>query len=84
MSTILRWFHDGDVRYRAYFRTSESTPTVRQLIVASPRGEAVNVVAGDRRLEDYSHDELLEYARRLHDPTEECAQSSVMNGAAAH
>ena len=84
MSTILRWFHDGDVRYRAYFRTSDSTPAVRQLIVASPRGEAVNIVAGDRRLEDYSHDELLEYARSLPIQTEESDPSSVMNGAAAH
>jgi hypothetical protein len=65
MSTILRWFHDGDVRYRAYFRMSETAPRVRQLIVASPEGEAVDTVEGDRLLEDFSHDELIAYARRL-------------------
>src|SRR5690606_5036806 len=65
MAAILRWFHDGDVRYRAYFRASEAKPTVRELIIASPEGEAVDVVEDDRRLEDFSHAELIEYARRL-------------------
>ena len=65
MSTILRWFNDGDVRYRAYFRTSESAPAVRQLIVASSDGEAADIVEGDRQLDDYSYTELLAYAKRL-------------------
>ncbi|HEX6309694.1 MAG TPA: hypothetical protein VFZ69_16075 [Longimicrobiales bacterium] len=65
MSAILRWFHDGDVRYRAYFRASPAAPTVRELIIASRDGEAVDVVADDRRLEDFSYAELLTYARRL-------------------
>ena len=65
MSAILRWFNDGDVRYRAYFRPSQDRPPVRQLIVASRDGEAVDIVDADARLEDYSHDELLAHARRL-------------------
>jgi hypothetical protein len=65
MSAILRWFHDGDVRYRAYFRASESAPSFRELIFASPEGQKIDIVATDRSLEDYSYGELLDYARRL-------------------
>ena len=65
MSTILRWFHDGDVRYRAYFRQAPDSPAVRQLIVASADGEAVDIVEGERDLEDFTSTELLAYARRL-------------------
>jgi hypothetical protein len=82
MSAILRWFNDGNVRYRAYFRTTETTPSVRQLIIASRDGEAVDIVEGDRRLEDYSYSELLAYARRLRIEMQVRAELAAMDTAA--
>ena len=82
MSAILRWFHDGDVRYRAYFRTSDAEPTVRQLIVASADGEAVDIVQGDRQLEDFSYPELLAYAKRLRLEMQARAETAAMDAAA--
>jgi hypothetical protein len=82
MSAILRWFNDGDVRYRAYFRTSETAPDVRQLIVASRDGEAIDIIEGDRRLEDFSYTELLAYARRLRIRMQEQAEFATHDAAA--
>ncbi|HEX2168312.1 MAG TPA: hypothetical protein VHG09_13845 [Longimicrobiales bacterium] len=82
MSAILRWFHDGDVRYRAYFRTSDEAPSVRQLIIASSDGEAVDVVEGDRNLEDFSYPELLAYAKRLRLERQAHAETVAMDAAA--
>lgn len=82
MSAILRWFHDGDVRYRAYFRESPDSPAVRQLIVASADGEAVDIVEGERRLEDYTYTELLAYAKRLRLHMQERADLTAMDAAA--
>lgn len=81
MSAILRWFHDGDVRYRAYFRASPAAPTVRELIIASPEGQAVDIVADDRCLEDFTYAELLAYARRLREQLH-AAQSEITDAAA--
>lgn len=65
MSAILRWFHDGDVRYRAYFNTLAPSAG-RQLIIASKTGEAIDIVLHqDRSLEDFSESELVSYARLL-------------------
>jgi hypothetical protein len=67
MSLILRWFHDGDVRYRAYFNTLVPSPDGRQLIIATRSGEAMDItLPRDRELEDFSEDELVNYARLLH------------------
>ena len=82
MSTILRWFHDGDVRYRAYFRESPDSPAVRQLIIASADGEAVDIVEGERHLEDYSYAELLAYATRLRLHMQEKAELTAVDAAA--
>jgi hypothetical protein len=82
MSAILRWFNDGEVRYRAYFRTADSDPSVRQLIIASRDGEAVDVVEADRRLEDFSYSELLAYARRLRVEMHERAALTAVDAAA--
>jgi hypothetical protein len=82
MSAILRWFNDGDVRYRAYFRASEAGPSVRQLIIATRDGEAVDVVDADVKLEDYSHDELLACARRLRLQMQARAELSAIDTAA--
>lgn len=82
MSAILRWFHDGDVRYRAYFRTSDEVPAIRQLIVASSDGEAVDVVEGNRQLEDFSYTELLAYAKRLRLQMQAHSETAAMDAAA--
>jgi hypothetical protein len=82
MSAILRWFNDGDVRYRAYFRTSDAAPSVRQLIVASSDGEAVDIVEGDRQLDDFSYPELLAYAKRLRIEMQARSETAVMDAAA--
>lgn len=79
MAAILRWFHDGETRYRVYYRQSESSPNGRELIIASAHGEAADVVDGNRRLEDFTSAELIAYARRLR---AEHAQS-VRNGTAS-
>lgn len=66
MSAILRWFHDGDVRYRAYFNTLAPAPDGKQLIIAARTGEAIDIVLQqDRELEDFTESELLGYARLL-------------------
>ena len=82
MSAILRWFNDGDVRYRAYFRTHGSNAGVRQLVVASRHGEYADVVSADCRLEDFSHSELLAYARRVRIETQERADLVAIDAAA--
>lgn len=82
MSAILRWFHDGDVRYRAYFRTSDEAPSVRQLIVASCDGEAVDIVQGDRQLDDFTYPELLAYAKRLRLEMQARSETAPMDAAA--
>ena len=82
MSAILRWFNDGDVRYRAYFRASEAGPSVRELIIASRDGQAVDIVDADRPLEDYSYAELLAYARRLRLQLQARAEHTALDTAA--
>lgn len=82
MSVILRWFHDGDVRYRAYFRSSETEPATRHLIIASADGQAVDVEVEDRRLEDFSYPELVSYAKRLRIEMQERPELTAMDAAA--
>jgi hypothetical protein len=82
MSAILRWFHDGDVRYRAYFRSVETDPAVRQLIIASADGEAVDIVEAERCLEDFTYPELLAYARRMRIESQERAERVAVDAAA--
>lgn len=65
MSAILRWFHDGDVRYHAYFRTLEHEPGLRELIIATREWQGADMVSRDRTLEDFSDAELLRYAHQL-------------------
>ena len=80
MSAILRWFNDGEVRYRAYFRADESG--VRQLIVASRHGQCVEPVPAASRLEDLSHADLLAYARRVRLETQDRAHVMAVDAAA--
>jgi hypothetical protein len=82
MSAILRWFNDGDVRYRAYFRAVEPGSSARQLIIASRDGEAVDIVDDNRPLDDYSYAELLAYARRLRLELQARAEISAVDTAA--
>ena len=82
MSAILRWFNDGDVRYRAYFRTHESNPGVRQLVVASRHGECAQDVPADCALEDFSHSELLNLACRVRVEMQERAELVAVDAAA--
>jgi hypothetical protein len=78
MSAILRWFHDGDVRYRAYFNTLAPSAG-RQLIIAARTGEAIDIVLPqDRQLEDFTDSELLSYARLLRPiPAERLADAAA-------
>jgi len=62
MSGILRWFYDGDVRHRIYFRTVPERGE-RELVLAGPEVE-VSLPASLERLEDYSEEELVRLARR--------------------
>ena len=82
MSAILRWFHDGDVRYRAYFRTPESAPAMRELIIASAYGQAADLVAGNVTLEDLSDTDLLGYARRVRVEAQVHAEATPTDAAA--
>jgi hypothetical protein len=66
MSVILRWFHDGNVRYHAYYSSLAPSPRGRQLIIASRDGAAIDIMTEpDRRLEDFSDAELISYARQM-------------------
>lgn len=82
MSAILRWFHDGDVRYHAYFRTLEHEPAMRELIIATRDWQATDLVPRARTLEDYSDAELLRYAQRLRDGLPEHAREHLADAAA--
>ena len=78
MSVILRWFHDGNVRYRAYYSSLAPSPRGRQLIIASTTGETIDfVMQPDRSLEDFSDAELIAFARQIH-----TSGSLVMDAAA--